>query len=125
MTHEGRILKILDSFRAVIDLGDDNGVYDNQKFIVYELGEMITDPDTGKELERLEIIKAKVRIIQVQKIISIIEGYRTERYETEINTQLVTYPAIRFREIKDNIVDSENDSNPLNVKIGDELREIS
>jgi hypothetical protein len=125
MTVEAKILKLLNLSQAVIDLGDVDGVYEGQKYIVYELGDMIKDPESGKDLERLEHIKAKVKIIQVQKKISVVEGYRTERFETEISTTLIRYPAVRFRDSIIPIVDEDNPENPTNVKEGDKIKEIT
>jgi hypothetical protein len=66
----GKVIKILDSYRVVINLGKDK-VQKGQKFIIYDEGEEITDPDTKTSLGKIEILKAKVEIEHVQDKFSI------------------------------------------------------
>lgn len=66
----GKVIKILDSYRVVINLGKDK-VQKGQKFIIYDEGEEVTDPDTKTSLGKIEILKAKVEIEHVQDKFSI------------------------------------------------------
>lgn len=66
----GKVLKILDSYRVVINLGKDK-VKKGQKFIIYDEGEQVTDPDTKESLGKLEILKATVEIEHIQDRFSI------------------------------------------------------
>jgi len=72
---KGKILKILDQYRVVINLGSEHGVKEGMEFIIYEEGEMIKDPETGEDLENLEIVKGTVRVTTIQQKISIAESF--------------------------------------------------
>lgn len=66
----GKVVKILDSYRVVINFGKDIAKK-GQKFIIYDEGEEIMDPDTKVSLGKLEILKATVEIEHVQEKFSI------------------------------------------------------
>lgn len=42
--------------------------------MIYAIGDMITDPDSGEELERLEIVKGIGRVVHLQGKISTVES---------------------------------------------------
>ncbi|MEG1256858.1 hypothetical protein [Clostridium sp.] len=53
-----KIVKIKSSTEIVINAGSEDGIKDYQRFLVYSLdGEEIIDPDTGKSLGNLEVVK--------------------------------------------------------------------
>lgn len=76
---KGKVLKILDPYRVVVDIGRDKGITFEMRFIIYELGEEIFDPDTGELLDRLEIIKHQLRVSQIQEKFSVMRSDETER----------------------------------------------
>ncbi|WP_457569183.1 hypothetical protein [Desulfurobacterium sp.] len=61
-----KIVKVIDSFTVVINKGKNEGVRKGQRFLIYELGEEIVDPDSGRNLGRLELVKGTGRVIHVQ-----------------------------------------------------------
>lgn len=69
-----RVVKIVSPYSIVINGGSDVGLRKGQRFVVYELGEMIVDPETGDELEQLEVIRGTGRIAHVQERIATIES---------------------------------------------------
>lgn len=75
---KGKVLKILSQTKVLINLGSQHGVKEGISFVIYDEGEMINDPTTNQPLERLELVKGVVKIIQVQQKISIGESYRLE-----------------------------------------------
>lgn len=77
---KGNIVRILDQYRVVINLGKKDGVSENMKFIIYELGEEIRDPIGRKSLGQLELVKGRIKIIHVQEKMSIGES---DNYHTE------------------------------------------
>lgn len=96
----GRVAKIISPSKIAINLGLKDGVEVGMKFIIYEEGEMICDPETRESLEPLELVKGKVEIINVQEKISIGESFEIisttidaiysmrEKYTTRIKTIL-------------------------------------
>ena len=52
----GRVLKIIDEYKLVINKGSNDGVTMDNRFLVYRLGEEMIDPDTHENLGTLEIV---------------------------------------------------------------------
>jgi hypothetical protein len=75
MELKGKIVKILDPYHIVINLGIKDGIKEDMKFIVYEEGDEIIDPETKNSLGKLENVKAKVKISHVQELMSTAETY--------------------------------------------------
>ncbi|MDD2467923.1 MAG: hypothetical protein PHI97_28425 [Desulfobulbus sp.] len=66
----GKIVSILNDYEVVINRGNIDGVKKGNKFIIVGLGDVIVDPDTMEELERLEIVRGNVEVTHVQEKIS-------------------------------------------------------
>ncbi len=62
----GRVVKILAGGRAVANIGLEAGVKPGDIFAVFELGEEITDPETGASLGVLEMVKGTLMAEHVQ-----------------------------------------------------------
>ena len=71
----GKLVRITDEYSVVINRGEEHGVEVGQKFILVGMGEVITDPDTGDDLEQLEIVRGKVEVTHVQNKISTSSSY--------------------------------------------------
>ncbi len=52
----GKVVKIIDEYRIVINKGRVDGVVKSNRFLVYRLGEELFDPDTDESLGVLEIV---------------------------------------------------------------------
>lgn len=52
----GRVVKVIDEYRLVINKGSYDGVTSNDQFLIYHLGEEIFDPDTKESLGVLELV---------------------------------------------------------------------
>lgn len=63
----GRVVKVLHEDHLVANLGLAAGVQPGDRFVVFELGEDITDPETGESLGRLEQVKCEAEVIHVQE----------------------------------------------------------
>ena len=70
----GRIVKILDETRMIANLGTQNGVSTGDRFVIYEPGEEIVDPENGESLGKLELVKAEVEAAHVQDRIVILSA---------------------------------------------------
>ena len=102
---EGKVAKVISDDEIIINIGSKDGVKEGDRFLVYQLGEEIKDPDTDKILDTLEVVKGRVKIIHVQSNIStgitdeyehktrkiirgnplagVLFGYSTEEHELE------------------------------------------
>lgn len=74
-----RVLKVLDPYRLVINAGSEAGVTERDRFLVYELGEELIDPETKELLGRLEIVKGTGKPIHIQEKLTTIESTRTRQ----------------------------------------------
>lgn len=73
---KGMVAKFLSRSKIVINIGMKQGVKEGMEFIIYDEGDLIIDPETGHTLEKLEIIKGRIKITNVQQKISIGESFR-------------------------------------------------
>jgi hypothetical protein len=78
----GKIAEIRDRYRVIINKGRVDGVQKNMKFYAYDEGKEIRDPDTQEVLEKVEVLKAYLKVIHVQEKISILESDETEKITT-------------------------------------------
>lgn len=86
----GKVVNIIDKFTVVMNKGAKDGVKANDKFLVITLGEIITDPDTGEELEKLEIVRGKVKVIHPQERISTLRSCEYEKSKDQKEIKKVT-----------------------------------
>ena len=75
MNKTPRVIKVIDEYKVVLNIGDDDGVKVGQIFVVYaEDPEELTDPDTGENLGKLEIVRGRGKVTHVQQKMSTIES---------------------------------------------------
>jgi len=79
----GRVVKTLSPERLVMNLGSNDGVTPDMKFLVYTPGEEIIDPETKKSLGVLEHAKGRGRPVHIQDSMSVIETYEFEIFKRE------------------------------------------
>ncbi len=63
----GKVARTLDSLSVVLNVGLEDGVTEAMEFVIYEEGPDITDPDTGENLGKLELVKGRVAVTSVQE----------------------------------------------------------
>ena len=69
---EGKVIKILDEYNIVINLGWKDGLADGMNVVVFAPGsEEVKDPNTGESLGYLELVKAHLKVAHVQERCSI------------------------------------------------------
>jgi len=61
-----KVVSVVDPFTIVINAGSDRVVKLGDVFMVVGIGPMIEDPDTRKEIERLEIVRGRARVSHLQ-----------------------------------------------------------
>lgn len=69
-----KVAVVRDSYTIVISKGSENGLKEGDKFLVVGLGDLIIDPDTGEELEQLEIVRGKAIVTHVQNKVATLES---------------------------------------------------
>ncbi len=74
----GRVVKVTDSGSIIINAGSETGLQDGDTFVVSQLGEMLTDPDTGVALGREPgAVRGKIKVSQMQEkmtVCTVVEG---------------------------------------------------
>lgn len=123
---EGKVAEIIDTVTVVINRGYEHGVEEGMRFIIYELGNEIKDPDTGESLGRFEYVKAKVEATNVNEKFSTAETYGTYTIpspimgispimEQRVSRKLPLDDEMKIRMLKHSIT---------TVKVGDPVRQI-
>jgi len=75
----GKVVKVEDKFTVIANKGALSGVKEGDKFIVVGIGDVILDPDSGEELERLEIVRGKVLATHIQDKIATMKSCDYDR----------------------------------------------
>ena len=78
---EGKVIRIPDKYSAIIDVGRKAGVKPGMYFIIYETGESIYTPK-GKNLGKIEHVKAIITVTHVQENFSVAESAEFEEKST-------------------------------------------
>jgi len=122
----GYVLKILSPSKVLINLGKEQGVKKGMRFVIYEEGDMITDPKTGKGIEKLELVKGEIEVIHVQQKISIAESYTVEK-RTAYTPLAMIYPYSTKEEVKvkkELTEETVKEVLPSKLKVGDLIRQV-
>lgn len=122
---ELHVAKIIDEYKVVLNVGKVDGAEIGMRFLIYSLGEEITDPSNGQFLGTLEIVKGKVLVTHLQEKMCTAEAVKKTRVET-----VRTRPSIRgfLSELTpEQITETESAiQDPLDdVKVGDFVRRLS
>lgn len=75
----GKVVHISDKFSVVINAGAEKDVKVGMKFLVVGLGDVIRDPDSGEELEQLEIVRGRAEVVHVQPKLSTLKSIEVDR----------------------------------------------
>ncbi len=66
-----KVARVVSPTELVLAAGADDGVEEGMEFVVYALSDAVTDPDTGEDLGRIEIVKARVIAAHVQEKLTV------------------------------------------------------
>lgn len=127
MVLKGKILTILDKNRLIVDIGFNQDIKKDMRFFVYELGDEIRDPLTNELIDRLEIIKHRLKVIHIQEKFSIM---RSNEYlaPTTLSILAASRNESPIRKLKpflliENIDTNDETHQKKAIKIGDLVRE--
>jgi len=77
---EIHVVKVISKTRLVLNVGSKEGILDNSKFLIFSVDEQeITDPITGENLGKLELVKGTGHVIHLQEKICTIETFAKEK----------------------------------------------
>ncbi len=62
----------------VINKGSADGVQNGDQFLIFGYGDEITDPVTGENLGRLEVVKGRGKVVHAQERFSTVRSIETE-----------------------------------------------
>lgn len=76
---KGKVIRVLSPMEIVINLGASHGITGESRFIVFETGDEVTDPDSGESLGQLEIVKGKAEAKHVQEKMSTLRSLESKK----------------------------------------------
>lgn len=122
---EGKVAEIIDVYKIVINKGSADGVEEDMRFVIYEPGEDIKDPDTKKSLGNFEYVKVKVKVTYVREKFSTAETYETYTFSLSNIATILTERAKRQElPLDEKTKEQLQDKLVSSVKIGDLVRQI-
>lgn len=77
-----KVIKVIDNYTVVINVGTNDKITDSYEFLLYELGEELFDPDTNESLGQLEVVKGTAMPIHIQDKITTIKSNKY-KYDSE------------------------------------------
>ncbi len=118
------VIKIIDDYTVVINKGSNDGITNDQNFLVYSIDEEpLIDPITKKPLGNLEIVKGYARVKHLQENITTIESSEHTNPNRKIIKRNNPYFGIAGSTTEE--IDSQTKQKPFNnVKIHDSVKII-
>lgn len=86
MKPQGKVATIVDEYSFIANIGKEDGVEENHRYIVYTLSDEIEDPDSGEVLGQIEYKKAIVKPAEIKEKMTVMES--AERSQSILQTQL-------------------------------------
>jgi hypothetical protein len=74
-----KVVAVIDDDRVAINRGTENGVKLGQRYLVYELGKEVTDPDTGASLGKLEVVRGTGKVVHLQEKMATLKSDLTKQ----------------------------------------------
>ena len=79
----GKVIKVIDEYRVVINKGSESGITKNDRFLIYRLGQELTDPDTNENLGVLELVCGEGVPEHIQEKITTLRTAKTQVKKTK------------------------------------------
>lgn len=127
---QGKVIRIIGPKSLIVDVGENDGVSIGMRFVVFDEGDEIRDPDTGESLGKLEFVKAEVQIEETTPRFSIAVSLkrRVSGYETQL-AKMFSISGFYSQVVQDPLPIDPNDIYPIgaemekNIKLGDKVRQ--
>lgn len=96
----GKVVRVLNPFEVVVNLGSLAGVEEEDGFVVYVQGDELKDPDTGESLGTLEIVRGRARATHVQEKLTTLRSTETESRPEERRRPILRSPIENLRGLR-------------------------
>ena len=117
-----RVVAVMDGNTAIINRGSDAEVREDDRYLIFRLGDNVVDPDTGEDLGALEIVVGEAKVQHVQEKMTTLISARMEPGKTRRITRSsrgFVGAALRGPEIEEVDESGLRKAIPLNAEIGD------
>ena len=93
-----KVLKVQPGdYEVVLNVGSQDGITNNQRFLIYALGDEFIDPDTEEKLGCLEIVRGTGFVSHLQeKLCTVRSDKKTKTWEKKVITEKSPYSAFGF-----------------------------
>jgi len=119
------------AFEIVIDRGSQDGVNVGDRFLVFGLGPVLADPDTGEKLGTLEVVRGRAIVSHVQPRIATLRSTEkrrrfgtTRRVVREVGGSSLLNGLGSNRVIEEQIPEVDEDVPFADVSVGDFAKPI-
>lgn len=124
-----QVVRILNDMELVLNVGRADGVTDGTRFLVFEPGDEVLDPDTQESLGRLEIVRGIGEAKHVQERMTTIRSTEKKTVRKVRRRPIYDSPlgALTFREpirVESEPYDEYVDAPFVNARTGDLVRAI-
>ena len=126
----GKVARILSDEEVVLNVGSEDGVKEDMKFVIFSESDHVFDPETGEDLGAIEIVKGRVRVYHVMGKMSRARTltYQVHVPETAIRLTSALFPKSRVETRRRKLKVPEDQVRPLGedlvVRIGDKVRSV-
>ncbi|HEC62269.1 MAG TPA: hypothetical protein ENI27_08455 [bacterium] len=126
----GQIARILSSTTLIINRGTEHGVKNGMKFIIFEEGDEITDPETGESMGHYEHVKGTVEVFNAQERMSEVRTpfVSTEKADLTLSTLMSEVSKISSKEDRSELSVKAGDisgiAGSFPISVGDKVRSI-
>lgn len=80
----GKVVRVLDDYTIVINRGTKDGVTKSDRYIIYNLGDEIIEPDTNESLGRLELVCGEGKPSHIQENLTTLETAKFEVSKSKV-----------------------------------------
>lgn len=126
----GAVAKVIDEYTIVINRGSEHGISKGDHFLIYSVDPIeLTDPETGKSLGCLEIVKGTGSAVHVQAKMTTVKSNRSVskgRVVRRISTPNPLRGLLAFQGAEtEEIEEPEREALPFdNVELGDKVKPV-
>lgn len=75
--YSARVAAVVDPYTIVLNKGEVDGIKVGDRFVIFNIGGTVRDPETGRSLGELEIVRGTGEVIHLQEQMCTIETRRS------------------------------------------------
>lgn len=88
-----KVVKVLNAMELVVNAGATDGIKRGDTFVVYQLDDEITDPESGENLGRLERLRGTGEAVHVQERMTTVRSLE-KKFESRLHEQRPRYSVL-------------------------------